>query len=132
MLERRAYLHTLWLAALGGCSSRIRAPDNNGPDPGAPWGETDSPADIVVSNARSEPVTATLTAAGDERTLSLAANDDYVSGDVLANGETATVTLTTSDGLTASVEWIPEDESTNRCCVFNVDPTRIRTDVFVK
>jgi hypothetical protein len=101
-------------------------------DPGAPWGEPDSPADIVVSNVRSEAVTATLTVAGDEQTLSLGASDDWVSEEVLTEGEDATVTLTTPDGLSATVEWVPEDESTNRCCVFNVDPDRIRTDLFVK
>jgi hypothetical protein len=132
MLGRRAYLHALCIAVLGGCLNGRSGTETTASGVRAPWAQPDSPADIVVSNARSEAVTAALTVAGDEQTLSLGPNDDWVSEDVLTEGEDATVTLTTPDGLTATVEWAPEDESTNRCCVFNVDPERIRTDLFVK
>jgi hypothetical protein len=132
MLERRSYLHALCIAALGGCLDGRGGTKTTDSGAGAPWGEPDSPADIVVSNVRSEAVTATLTVAGDEQTLSLGASDDWVSEDVLTEGEDATVTLTTPDGLSATVEWVPEDKCTNRCCVFNIDPERIRKEIFVK
>jgi hypothetical protein len=132
MLGRRAYLHALCIAVLGGCLDGRSGTETTASGARAPWGEPDSPADIVVSNARSDAVTATLTVAGDEQTLSLGASDDWVSEDVLTEGKDATVTLTTPDGLSATVEWVPEDESTNRCCVFNVDPDRIRKEIFVK
>lgn len=120
---------------LGGClgvTDESDESDTAGPGAKAPWAEADSPVDIVISNTRSEAVTATLTMAGDERTISIGVNDDWVSEDILMQGENATVTVATPDNLTATVKWIPEDESTNRICVFNIDPDRIRTDMFVK
>ncbi|WP_284014855.1 hypothetical protein [Halobaculum litoreum] len=135
MIRRRKYIHGLWITVLGGCvgiGGGSEQPDSPGPGAKAPWAEQESPADIIISNTRSESVTVTLSIDGDERSFPIGENDDWVSGDVFLTGEDGTVTVTTPDGLTASVDWVPEDESTNRVCVFNVDPDRIRTDMFVK
>lgn len=135
MIGRRKYLSGVWAAVFGGCSGiGERCGDSDTPGAGAkaPWAEVDSPADIVVSNARSTAVTATLTGHGNERTFTLGPTDDWVSDDILAEGEDATLTVTTPDGLAATIEWVPEDESTNRFCVFNIAPDRIRTGTSVK
>lgn len=125
----------MWIVAFGGCLGALNGDVKSGATESgakAPWAERDSSADIVVSNTRSESVNATLSIDENEQSLSIGANEDWVSEDILETREDGMVTVSTPDGLSATVEWVSEDESTNRICVFNIDPERIRTDMFVK
>lgn len=72
---------------------------------------SDGPADVVVSDGRKSTVEAVVSIGDRERSLTIPGRDQWVSDDVIGNGETTSVSVTTADGGETAIEWESEREN---------------------
>lgn len=110
--------------------------DTSGGGRRPPWLTSDSPADVVVINGRESTVEAVVSVGDRERTLTVPGGDQWISGDIIENDETTSVSVTIADGGGNTIEWEREREN-GRVAVFVIasevsresGSERIRADV---
>lgn len=108
-------------------NGNVSSPSGNSP----PWLRADSNTDIVVRNATVGKINATVTAVGQTTEISIKADQDWVSGDIIPNGESTTVTVSTESGRESETDWSAEEDNSNVLIHVFTDDT-IRTHIETK
>lgn len=97
----------------------------------APWVDPSSESDIVLKNDAEEKITVQIEAGDLSKDISVEYSQNWVSGDIIDNGDSFEMTVSTNTGLKKTVQWSAEKKN-NQVAIFTIKDTRITGGVYTK